>query len=341
VLTTIVLKTMRRIELIEFLKGYSIFTIVIFHSFQLFHFHNIFGKLITFGGTGVHLFIFLSGFGLYLSQLNNPIPFIPFLKKRISKIYFPYIVVVLLSSLFSIFIPIYKNSLYSLGGHILLYKMFDESIIGSYGYPLWFISMIMQFYIVFFALIYFKEIFSNIKFLFICFLISILWSGLVIMLGKENERIWNSFFLQYLWEFGLGIVFASVYKQNGFKLKFKVKSIYLLIIGIINCALYAILALSCGSIGKMLNDFPALIGYSMIAIWVYKIENSVINTFFLFTGKISYSIYLLHMLILLIGLYFFKTLPIGLSICISLIFTYLFAQIYHKYTMYFFQKSGI
>lgn len=219
--------------------------------------------------------------------------------------------------------------------------MFDESIIGSYGYPLWFISMIMQFYLVFFVLVYLKKILPNIKYLLICLSISILWSGLVIYLGKDNERIWNSFFLQYLWEFGLGIVFAAEYKRNGYKLNFKIKSQYLLMLGIINCAIYAALALSCGKIGQMLNDVPALIGYSFIAIWIYQIKNKLINTFFLFTGKISYSIYLLHMLILLMGLYFFRLIPQSLNISILLLLIYLVAQLYHKFTIYFFQKTGI
>lgn len=332
---------MKRIELIEFLKGYSILTIVLYHCFQQFHFNNILGKLIGFGGTGVHLFVFLSGFGLYYSQLHNPITFLPFIKKRISKIYFPYILIVLISALISVFIPVYKNSLYALGGHVFLYKMFDESIVGSYGYPLWFISMIIQFYLVFQLIVYLKSKLSNIKFVLICLLISILWSGTVLLLGKDNERIWNSFFLQYLWEFGLGIVFASEFKRNGYKLNFQIKSYLLLIVGVISCAIYATLALKAGNIGKMLNDIPALIGYSLVAIWIYQLNFKWINSFFLFTGKISYSIYLLHMLILLIGLHFFKTLPVSANIIISLAFIYLAANIYNKLTALFFQKTGI
>ena len=34
------------------------------------------------------------------------------------------------------------------------------------------------------------------------------------MLGKSDVRVWNSFFLQYLWEFVLGMYLAKCYKLN-------------------------------------------------------------------------------------------------------------------------------
>ena len=137
---------MKKIEIIEFLKGYSIFTIVIFHLLQEVSLPPIFEKAIFFGGTGVHLFILLSGLGLYLSFQNKPTDYFTFLKKRLNRIYLPYILVVLISALIALSIPIYENSNYALLGHIFLYKMFDSKIIESYGSQLWFISTIIQLY---------------------------------------------------------------------------------------------------------------------------------------------------------------------------------------------------
>lgn len=45
-------------------------------------------------------------------------------------------------------------------------------------------------------------------------LISMLWATIVAMLGKSDVRVWNSFFLQYLWEFVLGMYLAKCYKLN-------------------------------------------------------------------------------------------------------------------------------
>lgn len=320
---------MRRLHIIDFLKGYAIFTIIIFHYLQTLKLPRPFNQLIFFGGTGVHLFILLSGFGLYLSYLNRPLTYGAFLKKRTSKIYIPYILVILISAFISLFIPIYENSLYALGGHVFLYKMFDESIMGSYGYPLWFISTILQFYVVFYLLVHAAQRLTNIQFLLISLGLSLAWTFLVLSIGKEPDRVWNSFFLRYLWEFALGMIIASRLRQNHYQLTFAIKPIYMLLIGICNCALYAALALKGGSVGKMINDIPALIGYSCLAVWVYQLGIARVTWFFTFTGNISYSLYLLHFLILLMSLFLLENLPLPLTLLVSLAATY-FAAVYFE-----------
>lgn len=323
---------MKRIELIEFLKGYSILTIVIFHYLQTFHWQNLAGKLIFFGGTGVHLFILLSGFGLYFSYLHKPIPFSKFLKKRISKVYVPYIIIVLISAFITMFIPIYKGSLYALFGHIFLYKMFDESIIGSYGYPLWFISMIIQFYLMFYPILWIKNKMKLNFFLIISFVISIIWIIFIILSGKDEFRIWNSFFLKYLWEFNLGIYLAQKFKENNYKLNFRLNKWKILIIGISSCLLYAILALKVGTVGKMVNDFPALLGYSFIAIWIYQIRLRFINQFVFYISKISYSLYLLHTLIIMLVKYYFVNVWHPIILFISFILSIIISKLYQNAT---------
>jgi peptidoglycan/LPS O-acetylase OafA/YrhL len=78
-----------RLQIIDYLRGYSIFTIVIFHLVQFFPLPDIFSNAINFGGAGVHVFVLCSGFGLCLSQLNKPLSYVQFLKKRFLKIYIP------------------------------------------------------------------------------------------------------------------------------------------------------------------------------------------------------------------------------------------------------------
>jgi peptidoglycan/LPS O-acetylase OafA/YrhL len=324
---------MKRLKIIEFLKGYSIFTIIAFHYLQHLHLQQPLDQLIFFGGTGVHLFILLSGLGLYLSYLSNPLPYLAYLKKRTSKIYFPYICIVVISALISLVIPIYDNSLYALGGHVFLYKMFDERIMGSYGYPLWFISTILQFYFIFYALVFLVKRLGNIPFLCLSLAISLAWTVIIIAFGKESERIWNSFFLRYLWEFSLGMVIASVLTRHDYRLPFKPRTAWFLVAGLINCALYAFLALKGGVIGKLMNDIPALIGYGCIAIWIYRVQIGAVNRFFLFTGRISYSLYLIHVLILQLSLSLLSLPPI-LVISLSLVITYLLSVPYQQLMEY-------
>lgn len=48
--------------------------------------------------------------------------------------------------------------------------------------------------------------------------ISLLWSTIVGLTGHAEERVWNSFFLQYLWEFCLGMKLAEWYAAHPEKL---------------------------------------------------------------------------------------------------------------------------
>lgn len=62
----------RRMDIVDYLKGFSIFTIALMHLIQMMpNIPSILRKLSSIGGTGVHVFFLCSGFGLYLSYLHN------------------------------------------------------------------------------------------------------------------------------------------------------------------------------------------------------------------------------------------------------------------------------
>lgn len=102
-------------DIVSFFRGIAIFTIVIYHLIQTINTDPIIQKVAAFGGAGVHIFILCSGFGLYLSYLQKPINYITFLKKRLSRIYYPYIIIVILMAIHSIF------EIYLL--HILIFSL--------------------------------------------------------------------------------------------------------------------------------------------------------------------------------------------------------------------------
>ncbi|UJL26349.1 acyltransferase family protein (plasmid) [Lactiplantibacillus plantarum] len=99
----------KRIVLIDYLKGYSILTIVLMHLYQLFylpqigHQSNIIYKVSSFGGAGVHVFILCSGLGLALSHYHHRLSVFNFIKKRFTRVYIPYIIVVALTALVPFF----------------------------------------------------------------------------------------------------------------------------------------------------------------------------------------------------------------------------------------------
>lgn len=137
---------LQRLEVIDFLRGFSIFTIVLMHLLQSFPISPFLMAASSFGGAGVHVFILCSGFGLYLSYLNRPLTYIQFLKRRFLKVYLPYIIIILISAL----IPFYNTSsdkLLQVLSHVFLFKMFFNDLESSFGLQMWFVSTIIQFYL--------------------------------------------------------------------------------------------------------------------------------------------------------------------------------------------------
>ena len=332
---------MKRLEIIEFLKGYSIFTIIVFHYLQYLHFQGFFGQVIFFGGTGVHLFILISGLGLYLSYQRKRLPYIEFLKKRFGKIYIPYILIIAVVAFISLIIPLYRNSLYAFGGHVLLYKMFDESIIGSYGYPMWFMSMIFQFYILFYMITAVKKRMKAYPFILVTLAISLGWALVVDLLGYADKRIWNSFFLSYLWEFAIGMHIASLI-FSGNKIKGSgLKPFWFLIIGLGFSGIYGFMAIKGGDSGKMFNDIPALIGYSSLAIWIYLAGIKFINRAMIFFGQIAFPVYLLHTFLLDLSIAIFKTQYMMLNLGIAFGLTILLSIYYQKFIVRFYRTVRI
>lgn len=314
------------LPVVDFLKGYSIATIVLFHLAQKFPLPGILKYAINFGGAGVHVFVLCSGFGLYLSFLKKPVSFPLFLKKRFLKVYLPYIIIVF----FSYLIPdTYSgdDKFVALLSHIFLFKMFFEQYVGSFGPQLWFISMILQFYLVFGVIvsIFRKGSFANN--IILSLLISLAWATIVGFFGKSNLRVYNSFFLQYLWEFVLGMEIAKIYYKKGtIFIPSKRVLLLLIVVGVGMSGVFGIL----GGWWKLYNDMPSLIGYGSLALLIYSLNIKWVNVFFIFTNVFSYEWYLIHMLLfcILFSLFGFYTSAwlIGL---IAIAVSYMLAYCYH------------
>lgn len=284
--------TNNKVQVIDYLKGFSILTIALMHLF--FYMSAIPSKLITLssiGGTGVHVFFLCSGIGLYMSFLKRPTTYIDFFSKRFFKIYVPYIIVVFVSFL----IPWSYNEddkLTALLSHIFLFKMFIPKYEGSFGEHFWFISTIFQLYILFIPMCWIKSKIKNNKIFVILFTgISITWWILCYILDISSIRIWGSFCLQYIWEFAIGFVLAEKFHKGS---EYKLNIFLLLFLAIAGIGLQAGLALFSDSL-KIFNDIPALIGYTSLALLLYKIPfiKYICNKLCLF----SYEFYLIHILV--------------------------------------------
>jgi peptidoglycan/LPS O-acetylase OafA/YrhL len=224
---------------------------------------------------------------------------------------------------------------------LLFYKMFDENIVGSYGYPLWFISMILQFYLAFPIILWLRKVLKGHSFLVASFVISLSWSAIVLYLGNESLRVWNSFFLQYLWEFALGFIVAQWLQNKNYQFELTIRPWQSLGLGIIACTVYALAALKGGDQAMLFNDIPAFFGYSLLGIWLYQIAHNKVKDFFLFTGQISYSLYLLHVLCLMILLQFEEDVNLLILLFSALIISYVLAYYYQKVVIRIYRLIGI
>lgn len=135
----------RKLDVVNFLRGYSITTIVLMHLVQGYGLPGWAFKATSFGGAGVHVFILCSGFGLYLSYLNKPLGYKDFLRKRFGRIYWPMAIVCVATAFWMLYQG--KAILMPLLGNLLLFKMFVPELESSMGGQMWFISTIIQFYL--------------------------------------------------------------------------------------------------------------------------------------------------------------------------------------------------
>lgn len=159
---------------------------------------------------------------------------------------------------------------------------------------MWFVSTIIQFYLFWpFIVRLFKKFRGQIS-----LLISLGWATFTTLVGLDDERVWNSFFLQYLWEFVLGMWLAKVYFEHPEKI-YVPKFLTLIITMFIGLGLTGVAGFA-GGIWKSYNDIPSLVGYMSMALIMYKVGINWINHFFEYTNKVSYEWYLIHLLIFLI-----------------------------------------
>ena len=314
-----------KLDIVDFLRGFSILTIVLMHLVTSYPMPNIVFKISLLGGAGVHVFILCSGFGLYLSSLHKPLKYKQFLKRRFTKVYIPYLFVVLISALYFGLIC-GQNILMPLLGSVFLFKMFVPSLESAFGGQMWFVSTIIQFYLFWPLIVRLFRVDMGGR---ISLLISLVWASITTYLGIDDERIWNSFFLQYLWEFVLGMWLAKIYFEHPEKIKVPKFGI-LIVAMIVGFGLTGVAGIV-GGYWKSYNDIPSLVGYMSMALIAYKLGINWVNRFFQYTNKVSYEWYLIHILIFSIYFKFARgILPLYADWIVLMLVSYAVAIGYHK-----------
>ena len=321
----------KRFEIIDFLRGFSIFTIVVMHLMGGYAGTDALKKVLAFGGAGVHVFILCSGFGLYLSHLRKPLNYMQFLRRRFSKIWLPYAITVGLWGLWVLTIEgmfPWRQA----ASHWLLYKMFSNELDTSLCYPYWFISTIIQFYLAWPLIVRMMRWKYGLA---AAIGVSLTWSTLVGGLGYGEMRPWGSCFLQYLWEFCLGMWMAGKI-ANGNARTLSLADIrgwkwsWLLVGAVLGMGLTGLMGWK-GGVLKLYNDIPSLFGYLFFALIVFKVGISFVNRFFSWSSSFGYELYLTHSLtFVVIKSFFSERIPAYLLLPICLVAAYMLAYGYRR-----------
>lgn len=177
---------------------------------------NIFFLL---GYQGVHIFFILSGFGLAYSRILKPDEsWSIFMRKKFFRLYPTYWILLVVS----VIIPRLRADLFY--GYFDWWSFWRSFIILDKAIPFsWFMFPLIQFYLCFFLLFKCLQKFSIRQFLFTSFVIKVIYTFLVLILGF-NFKVFSPIVgdLSYpgylaisrLFEFCLGMAMAKVYATN-------------------------------------------------------------------------------------------------------------------------------
>lgn len=288
----------------DFAKGYAIFTIVLYHALQKLALPGWAAQAAGFGGTGVHLFFLLSGFGLGLSRAEGSA--VDFYRRRLVKVWLPYVLALSISLFAAIEFGLFPDGWGAWLAGVGLYQMFYEPYIQSFGGHFWFISAIVQFYLVWPLLLRLRRRIGKAELFFgVCLTLSLGWWLLVFVLGKGQLRTWNSFFLQFLWEFALGMLLAERYKTHSPHQPrgdfWNYPMAWNAVAAAFFTGLMLLMVLKLGAAGRIFNDIPALLGYTALCVLLFQFSEKglpALRRFFVWVGGISFALYLIHVLVL-------------------------------------------
>lgn len=274
------------------LKGFAILAVVFSHiGYFLSTDDRFLFPLSILAGTGVNLFLFLSGFGLTASALKKPFTIFGFYKKRLTKLFWPLwltITFVILAD----FIFLHKS--YPLNSLIQSYLGFFPSadIFTDLDSPLWYFTLIFFYYLLF-PLLFWKKFPHLAAPLMLVVTFYILKQPLPI-----KEPVIDLYKLHFI-SFPLGVFFAQViYHENLSLLKAVAKHFYskfnlnLFSIPFFAAVFYYTSFNSGVGLSKVIEQTISLITM-FSAVFLFVIVNIKFRLFSLF-GKYSYEIYLLH-----------------------------------------------
>jgi peptidoglycan/LPS O-acetylase OafA/YrhL len=282
-----------RLPFLDFAKGLAVLSVAAVHYVPWAD-HGRLAKISAAGGLGVHVFVLLSGFGLAVSSRSLDLRSYYF--RRVRRVYVPYALTIAIVFALNLRFALYPNDgVYALLGHLFLFKMFDESIIQSLGEHTWFVSLILQFYLVYPLMRAAAERFRPAVFVAGAGCISLAYAVATVLAGVSEQRTFNSSLFTFLWAFALGISAGRKWLKG--ELERPAPTTLLVAVAVGGILLAATMRQWGGEIGRALNDIPGGLGYFAFLALVYRVVQKGPRALIaagVAMGGISYEFYLWH-----------------------------------------------
>lgn len=291
------------------LKGAAILMVIFSHAyFYLFNNESFLYPYSLMAGVGVNIFLFLSGYGLTKSHFKNPVSIGTYYKKRLIRIYLP-----LWISLAAILVmdAVFLERAYPLREIIFAYLGWfpDSDIHMNINSPLWYVSLILFYYLIFPWATKLSKISLSALVIFGA-------SLLLVILDIPVSAHTKYLYMTHLAAFPLGMIFASF--NLGRLLKKLLKYRYLipfLVVGTSLAIVFFVINSAVGA-GYYAENLISMLTV-LLLVFLFSIL-PVTNRFLLIYGKYSYQIYLIHLPILFRYNFFIKKTPTSLNILLML-----------------------
>lgn len=295
------------IQLTNQLKGVAILAIIFSHIGYFLSSDNQFlYPFSILAGVGVNAFLFLSGFGLTVSQLHSKLSPLAFYQKRLSKLFIPLWLTISLILIID-FLLLHKS--YPLSEITSSYLGFfpKADLFQNLNSPLWYFSIIFTYYLIF--PLTFVQISSYLAPLLILGT-TLLLLNLPLPIDHDLIKLYKLHSLA----FPLGVSFALIIQ----KIKFSIPLVfrYFLLIICVMIFVYTAINSYVGQDAKLEQTVSLITFFSLVAIFVLsKINSKLLSVF----GIFSYEIYLIHWPIVSRFDVFFALLPPFLATALYLV----------------------
>jgi peptidoglycan/LPS O-acetylase OafA/YrhL len=331
------------IEKIDFFRGIAILLVFVYHSSlvifpgyqQVVLYTHLRDYLLNyapsaFGGTGVQLFLVISGFLIHYGTIRNNLKFenLKFFNKRFWRIWPPYILAL---SFFYMVIGSYNHTDF-FTHFFLVHNLFDKTIF-TINPSFWSLALEAQLYLIYPIYLFLYKKYGNNKSFFIIAIISLSFLIAQFVFNINTAAYGTSVFKNWIvWI--MGAYLADVFYNK--KRVSKIKGWQLIV-------LYFLVIAPSHAGATLSNLFPLFSNYLFAAFYTLLIDwylnketgnkSNFIYKIIVSTGICSYSIYLFHQPFLYQSLFFFHFGFFSFLIMVPLVFAfyYIVSMLLHKY----------